>query len=84
MTEAELLQELAVAMRGADDDGLSVAQIRTQMRRSPQYIRSLVRAGLDTGVLVRGFRYVETIGGRMTPIAVFSLKQRDGKRVRSR
>ena len=82
MTEAELLQELAVAMRG-NDDGVSVMQLRGVLGRSAPYIRNLIRAGLANGQLVRGTRYVETIAGRSTPIAVFSLKKAT-KRARAR
>lgn len=76
MTEAELLQELGVAMRGFGDDGVTVEQLRVQMRRNPEYIRKLIRIGLDRGVLVRGFRFTETIAGRMTPLPVYCLNTR--------
>lgn len=84
MTEAELLQELAVAMRGADADGFTVAQMRAQMHRSPEYIRRLIRSGLDQGVLTRGMRFVETIAGKMTPLPVYAMKPKKKSHVRAR
>lgn len=85
MTEAELLQELAVAMRQANDDGMSIVELRAQTGRSSEYLRRLIRVGLDRGKLVRGVRYAEAINGRMMPISVFALKDKKAaKRVRAR
>jgi hypothetical protein len=68
---AELLEALAQARRPPDGGGFRVEEIAAATGRSIPHLRRLVRAGLDSGHLVRRIRYVEAINGRITPVTTY-------------
>jgi len=76
MDTSQLLAECDALLRGSDEnaDGFTSAEWSREWNTGEKKTRRLIRAALDTGRMIRGWRTEENLIGQRVRVPVYAVK----------